>query len=536
MLTQLGPETFESSDYPRTYGVSLGWKLLLLGIGILFGLGGIAGLVLPILYLPHDQSGAIWPLSAFSAGFAAFGAYMVCSALMYRVILTADSVELREPFRSRRLSCTEIQGRRMFRTQQGPRTLVLVPKEGAGKNLKISLMLKTDRTFDAWTARLPDLDRQDLDRSEHAIAEALYQDLMPQQREERINQLKVVARWVNWVAIALALAAFLLPDYHHLLIGTLVAMPWIAIWLVARFQPLYRFGGKRNDAHPDLTAALMIPGLLLMARALTDAHTLDWSGPLMLAVAGGLPVSAAAVAVDPWFRQQRLAAILTCIFTLAYGFGAGLEIDVLADSSKPSTYVTQVLGKRVNHGSKSTTYYLTVGPWGPITQNDEISVPAARYGTASIGDTICVYLGKGAFKVAWYQLRDCPEGLLHALEPLRSFDGVTLGTTAVELQRTHGPPLRSISPDHWLYDSIDEAHDGLLDVYFTQGATKNSRRVRLVFFTGRTDGAPGDMPNLLGLTPGELVQRFGEPLLRRQTPRPSGSYLLEFRNGIVVLV
>ena len=539
MSTHLTPEAFESSAYPRTYGIALGWKLLLLGFGIVFGLGGFAGVVLSVIYLPHGQSGAIWAilfLSAISAGFAASGAYMVFSALTYRVVLATDSVELTEPFRSHRLSCAGIQGRRMLRTQQGFRTLVLVPKDGAGKKLKISLMLKTDQAFDAWIARLPDLDQQDLDRSENEIAQTLYQDLMPQEREARIRQLKVIARCVNWTAIALAVGFFLLPDYHHLLIGTLIAVPWIAIGLVARFQPLYRFGGKRSDAHPDLTQALMIPGLLLMIRALADAHTLDWSGPLMLAIGGALPVSAAALYSDPWFRRQRWTAVLTCIFTLAYGFGAGLEIDVLADSTKPSIYATQVLGMHISRGSKSTSYYLTVRPWGPITQNEEIGVPAARYLATSIGDTICAYLGKGAFEVAWYQLRDCPEEYVHAFEPLRSFDGVTLGTTEAELRRRHGPPLRSLSPSHWLYDSIDEAHDGLLDVYFTHGPTESSRRVVAVFFTGRADGVSGGMPNLLGLTREQLVRRFGEPLRQRQMPRPGGGYLLEFPNGIVALV
>ena len=98
------------------------------------------------------------------------------------------------------------------------------------------------------------------------------------------------------------------------------------------------------------------------------------------------------------------------LFTgLAYGLGAGLQIDILADSAKPSVHATQVLGKRVHHGSKSTTYYLTVAPWGPITRNDEISVSAARYGATRMGDTVCVYAGRGAFRVGWYQLRDCPD-------------------------------------------------------------------------------------------------------------------------------
>jgi hypothetical protein len=284
-----------------------------------------------------------------------------------------------------------------------------VPTAESAKKLKISLVLKRDQEFDAWIARLPDLDQEDRDRSEKEVAEALYQDQMPQDRRAHIKRLKLLAKGVNGATIALAISALVLPDYHHLVTATLIALPWVAIWLVARFQPLYRFGAKRNDTHPDLTAVLMMPGLLLTARALTDAHTFEWLGILMLAFGGGLALSGAALRADPWFRQQRWTAILTCVFTLAYGFGAGFEIDVLADSTKPSIYPTQVLGKRVSRGSKSTTYHLRVGPWGPITGDYEIGVSAARYGATRTGDTVCIYVGKGALQVPWYQVRDCPK-------------------------------------------------------------------------------------------------------------------------------
>lgn len=412
MATQLTRDEFETSGYPRTYGVSLGWKLFALPFGILFGLGGIAGLVFLVFFLPHDANELIWAtlfLSAISTGFAGLGVYSVLSALMYRVVLTADGVEVLEPFRRSQLLSTEIRGRRMLRTQQGPAALVLVPKAESAKKLKISLVLKTDPAFDAWIARLPDLDQEELERSEQEIAETLYQDQMPQDRGLHIKRLKLLAKCLNGVTITVGIAAFVLPDYHHLVTATLIALPWVAVYLVARFQPLYRFGTRRNDAHPDLTGVLMIPGLLLMARALADAHAFDWLGPLVLAFGGGLALSGAALRVDPWFRQQRWTAILTCVFIFAYGFGAGFEIDVLADSTKPSIYTTQVLGKRMSHGSKSNTYYLGVGPWGPITGGDEISVSAARYDATRPGDTVCVYVGKGALQVPWYQVRDCPK-------------------------------------------------------------------------------------------------------------------------------
>jgi hypothetical protein len=391
--------------------VSLGWKLFLALFGVLFGLGGIAGLVFLVLFVPHN---GIWQtvlLCVTSAGFACMGAYAALSALMYRVVLTADAVEVIEPFRQRQLRYREIKGRRALSAQQGPSTVVLVPNDKSAKKLKISLVLKRDQVFDDWLNGLTDLDHQELRQSEQQIAETLYQDLTPAERVQRIERLRSLAKWLNGAGVTLGIAALFLPDYEHLLTGTLIALPWVAVWLVARFQPLYRFGGRPNDAHPDLTAILMLPGLLLMARMATEFKTLEWKPLVMLACAGSLLLTGAALKVDPWFRQQRLSALLLGIFACAYGWGAGLEINVLADATTPSIYPTQVLGKHSSRGSKSTTWYLRLAPWGPIRTVEDVSVSAARYRVTRTGDTLCMYLGAGAFRIPWYQVRDCPQAL-----------------------------------------------------------------------------------------------------------------------------
>jgi hypothetical protein len=220
--------------------------------------------------------------------------------------------------------------------------------------------------------------------------------------------LEDIATLANGATVALLLAALFLPDYGHLLTATLIALPWVAVWLVARFQPLYRFSAKRDDEHPSLIVLLILPAFGLVARALADVDTFDWPGPTIMALTGGLTLGGTAIRVDPWLRRQRGATVLVCIVTLAYGLGAGLEIDVLADPSKASIYPTRVLGKRVYEGTKWSTYSLTVGPWGPISQADEIFVSAARYRLVRTGDTVCVYVGKGALVVPWYQVRGCP--------------------------------------------------------------------------------------------------------------------------------
>jgi hypothetical protein len=117
-------------------------------------------------------------------------------------------------------------------------------------------------------------------------------------------------------------------------------------------------------------------------------------------------LSAAILYVDPWLRTQPGLALITCLLTCIYGFGAGLELDALMDSAAPGIYPTNVLAKHMSHG-KSNTYRLKLAPWGPMTYGNEVQVPVGLYRATQVGGTVCVYSGQGAFRVPWYQVRAC---------------------------------------------------------------------------------------------------------------------------------
>ena len=122
-----------------------------------------------------------------------------------------------------------------------------------------------------------------------------------------------------------------------------------------------------------------------------------------------------------------------------------------------------------------------------------------------------------------------------ALGPLlRSFAGVTIGMRPGELVKAKGTPVMRTDPNHWIYNSIDAAHDGLLDVYFNSTAGEQSRYVRAVLFSGKDNAAPGGMPDLLGLTRDQLVRQFGEPTY--VIGPSSDRQYLGFRNGIFVFI
>ena len=145
-------------------------------------------------------------------------------------------------------------------------------------------------------------------------------------------------------------------------------------------------------------------------------------------------------------------------------------------------------------------------------------------------------------------LRDLSDDLLYAKLPtgpvpvsvsgigpaIRSLGGVTLGMTPSQLMHAKGAPVKKWDPNHWVYNSIDAAHDGLLDVYFSDNPVEESRDVRAVVFAGRPEAVPRGLANLLGHKRQYLVRQFGEPV-SETSAGPDGQYLY-FGNGVCALL
>jgi membrane associated rhomboid family serine protease len=117
------------------------------------------------------------------------------------------------------------------------------------------------------------------------------------------------------------------------------------------------------------------------------------------------------------------------------------------------------------------------------------------------------------------------------LPPPRTFGGVTLGMTEAQVLAVKGKPVQQ-RPADWFYNSIDEAHDGLLEVVFTTPEVPNAPIVRAVVFWGRREAEPPEMADLLPLNRDGLEARYGRPRGDR-TVAPNFTYLY-FANGIVV--
>jgi hypothetical protein len=132
------------------------------------------------------------------------------------------------------------------------------------------------------------------------------------------------------------------------------------------------------------------------------------------------------------------------------------------------------------------------------------------------------------------QLAWTPAPTPPVIKTIRSFGGVTLGLTPSELENAKGAPVQTLASDHWVYNSIDSAHNGLLDVLFSDATGVEAQHVNMVMFSGEREAEPAGMAKLMGRTRQSLVRQYGDPVSESDAG-PHAQYLY-FRNGIAVLV
>ena len=401
-----------SPEYPRTYRLSRGWTAFLVVAGTAAAVGGcVAGWSAATAAKTFS---AAMTLFAVSAAAVIFGIYCILSALKSYVVLFADRIEDHGVFATRELQRQQIVGRRFQKTRNSPGALILEPRDGARK-VKIALVLKTDEAFREWMESLPDLDAQELKASEQEIAGGAEGSSV---REERLHQLasgKKLAMWLKAAAYVIAGWAWINPRPYGMVMTLLIVLPWVAVMIVGRSDGIFRIDQRKNDAHPSVGTLIIVPGLVLALRVMTDMHVLAWKPALYLSIGIGVVLWIAAAKVDASLRARPASLVIIFLVMCAYGYGAGMEINRLLDHSTASVYSARVVGKHISSGRR-TSYDLTVSAPELDALNGNISVPASLYRSVEVGDSVCASVRRGALNVAWFVVQQCGEGVSSAAD------------------------------------------------------------------------------------------------------------------------
>jgi len=392
----------DATSYPRTYRMRRGWRAFLVALGLVVASGGIAAVVYFAagheVHGPADQAVMV----AIGVLFAALGLYLVVDALVSRVTLTLDEITVHDLMPTRRLRRDEIAGRRLLRAQS-MNILVLEPRRPGTRRLKLPFIVEIDQVLAAWLDALPDLDARDQARSEAEVLALRAPGRTEEQQREWLERARRTARWGNLTAVAAALWGFFFPRPYAAAMLVLAVLPWAAVLAVARSRGLLAVDERRNEARPNVAAPMLLPGFVLMLRAVMDLQLVSGRGAVAPAVLGAAALTTAALASDAALRKRAWIALVFLLLFAAWGYGASVEANALLDRGPAQLFETRVLGKTVSRG-KTTTYALRLAPWGPRTEADDAEVPRIVFENVREGDAVVVRMKPGALGLPWFRV------------------------------------------------------------------------------------------------------------------------------------
>ena len=375
------------------------WFFLILGLALIalgvFGTYALTGttnknpLVLPAFLL--------FPLG--------FGAYLMALALRSRVVVDGPRIEVRTPFGEKTADASEVEGYRDISTRNGSFWRLQL-KEGRGA-------ITIQKWFDspelrAWMQQITDLDERD----RKAILDEIEQNQeLGATPEERLSALKQARLWnVGLTMVAIAAAVFrLFPANPFFLISAvlLALTPPVILYLLHRSPLLFVLGKPKRDPRTDFTFAFIaaVVGLFL---GNIGVHLVSLSSLLPAILLVSLATCAGLLLVSRSAAGARGAWIVIVMLSGSYGYGLVTSADTLPDHAKPQRYSASIVGKHTSSG-RSTTYYLDLAPWGPLPDENRLSVSKRLYDAATVGELTCLELHQGYLHAPWYRQVECVE-------------------------------------------------------------------------------------------------------------------------------
>jgi hypothetical protein len=294
-----------------------------------------------------------------------------------RVVLRHDSMTIHDWKRTRTVSKCELQGWRSVPTDSNERLALVLRADGTEAVLD-DWFYELDEAFWAWLVDVPNLDS------------------VPARPVPRpLPEVPPIVKAANWAGLLLMWWGIFYPKPYPLVAGVMIAAPWLAIAAVAQS------GGNLR-----LSGPFIMPALGLLAVALNSVQLLRWSEAAGAAVILALALFAAMLMADQSLRHRGGYLFGILIFTMLYGLGASVGLDVLLDRSQPVEYRAAVVGKRILRG-RSMRFQVQLEPWGPITVSKEVTVMPAFYKTLQPGLPVCISLHHGAIGIRWFSVEAC---------------------------------------------------------------------------------------------------------------------------------
>lgn len=441
---------FEPGSYPRTYRFPVGVRLLLAVMAIAVVAVG-AFIALHTGVRANDLTG-VWILNGI---LFAVAAWLVVMGLRTRLVLHADSLDHRGAFVSRRIAFAQILGRR--RVHNSRRGTMIVPRPGNGRPFAVSGDIQRDAHFDAWFARLPDLDA-----AEHAASLAQVLDdrtlgATPRDVGERLaraRSLALIGVIVGVLALVELQCAPLFWD-NPIDVTLAICIPVLALLaagLARGLVTLTPMHPSRNDARPSLFPMILLPSIGVLARLAAESNFNEWRLIVLPSLAGGALLAACAMAIDAGLRRRVGTALGTLAGMGVFVAAAIVWLDVRVDTNAAAPARVAVVDREA---ARKAGAAIRLGPAPTPYDWRFVRVSPATLRDLQVGDIACLTEHPGLFHLRWAELHRCAGD-----PPIKPEQAAHHWLAHVERPASQRPPLaQQLVDGDW--QAVDAALNGL---------------------------------------------------------------------------
>jgi len=380
----------------QSYRVSNGNKILMvIFLGSFFFLGGIYVMVYPYLESPPKPPGTLLFLTLLGLGMTLGSLYAILWSFRFQVEVESGFMRVRGVFGEREIPFGDIQGYGII-----PGRSVTFYGAGSRKILSFFLVLENQDKFLQWARhQFKDAVTEAADKEWNGAMADERLGADEAERKDTLNRARQLVNGLGIVTFGVGIWSLLNPHPYSLVMGVLMFLPVVTLLAVLFSRGAIRFNTRKNGTYASADFSLIAVWFLAL-RALIDWDVLDWAHFWLPFAAITLALFTPLMVFSESARSKGLTLFTALFYFAIYGAGATLELNGILDPSLPATYESHVVGKRISHG-KSTSYYLTLAPWGPVPETKDYRVSRSSYQQHETGDRVSVDLREGALHIPY---------------------------------------------------------------------------------------------------------------------------------------
>ncbi|MEM9328169.1 MAG: hypothetical protein AAGA85_21055 [Bacteroidota bacterium] len=282
------------------------------------------------------------------------------------------------------------------------------PKDETKKAIKISQYYGKKREWHGLLSSMfPDIHLEEAIQEEEKLYDNRTYGRTSEERADNISLTKQLTKYLNYASWAGVIWLLFYPRPYVVATQVAIALPVIGLFLVLRSKGLIKIINVDNSPYPSLSGTLSMPPTALMIRVLYDYDVLEYDNAWLYAVLVTpvlfymiLKGSKGEFEIES--KKEGIIIYPFLGFTIGlFTFFSSISINCTFDTSSPEKYEAIVIEKEISTGKRSTTYLLTLGPWGDLPEETEVGVTQRQFEGLEEGAIVHVNLKKGLLDIPW---------------------------------------------------------------------------------------------------------------------------------------